>query len=100
MRTTDRATYDAVYLPARPERRGDKETEGRMPASSLPKFTERGQAIDTTGEGVDLLIAELPEGASLNLDGRDWADGANTRTRLSETFIEAVGSRHWRRPAL
>jgi catalase len=92
------ATYDAVYVPggqsvATLQKKGDAHV-------FLAQTYKHGKAIAATGEGVGLLKASLPEGAALNQMGvvseRDDAHHAGA----IQTFIAAIGSRQWGRPAL
>ena len=92
------ATYDAVYAPggasaATLKQKGDAHV-------FVAQAYKHGKAIAATGEGVDLLTASLPEGASLNQMGVVSERDGGQRGAAIQKFLAAVGSRHWGRPAL
>ena len=92
------ATYDAVYVPggksvAMLKHRGDAHV-------FVAQTYKHGKAIAATGEGVELLTTSLPKGAALNEMGIvSERNGAHYAGAI-ETFIAAIGSRQWGRPAL
>ena len=92
------ATYDAVYVPG-----GQSVAVLKLKGDAhvfLAQTYKHGKAIGAVGEGVDLLTASLPEGASLNQFGViSERDGGKIGAAVQK-FISAVGARHWGRPAL
>lgn len=92
------ATYDGVYVP------GGQSAVALMQKGDAHVFLaqtyKHGKAIAATGEGVDLLKASLPEGASFNQMGViSERDGAK-HSQAVQKFTEVLGSRHWGRPSL
>jgi catalase len=61
---------------------------------------KHAKAIAATGEGVNLLTRSLPEGAALNQMGVISEQDAAKQSTATETFLAAIGTRHWGRPAL
>ncbi|MCW3101089.1 MAG: catalase [Chthonomonadaceae bacterium] len=92
------ALYDAVYVPG-----------GQSVALLLEKGDARvfiaqaykhAKAIAATGEGVELLSATLPQGASTTNLGIVAEHDTYKQAAALQTFVNAIGARHWGRPAL
>ena len=92
------ALYDAVYVP------GGQSVAALMQKGDAHVFLaqtyKHAKAIAATGEGVDLLKASLPEGAALDKMGVVSQRDTTKQDQAIRQFVEAVGSRHWGRPAL
>jgi catalase len=92
------ATYDAVYVPggksvAALQQRGDAYV-------FVAQTYKHAKAIAATGEGVELLTAALPKGAAVNNMGVVGERDPAKQTDAIRKFTDALGSRHWGRPAL
>ncbi len=92
------ALYDAVYVPGGQSvaallRKGDAHV-------FVAQTYKHAKAIAATAEGVDLLKASLPEGATLDSMGVVSEAEAGKQAAAIQTFLAALGSRHWGRPAL
>jgi catalase len=92
------ATYDAVYGPGGPsvdalKQKGDARV-------FVAQTYKHGKAIAALNEGVDLLMAALPEGASINQMGVVSERDPAHRDGAIQTFVAAIGSRQWGRPSL
>ena len=89
-------TYDAVYVPggasvAALQQKGDAHV-------FVAQAYKHGKAVAATGEGVDLLQATLPKGASL--DAMGVFSGRNGLGTRMPQFVNAIGARNWGRPSL
>lgn len=92
------ALYDAVYVP------GGQSVAALLQKGDAHVFLaqtyKHAKAIAATGEGVDLLKASLPEGATLTKMGVVSERDSTKQAPAIQQFIDAIGSRHWGRPAL
>ena len=91
------ATYDAVFVPggksvAMLQQKGDAHV-------FLAQTYKHGKAIAAFGEAADLLKKSLPDGASVSGMGV-VSEGGASHSKALTTFIDAIGTRHWGRPAL
>jgi len=90
--------YDAVYLPggqsvAALQQRGDARV-------FLAQAYKHAKTVAAIGEGVDLLMALLPQGTPLNQMGVVAGGGGMQQSGFIQQFVTAIGFRHWGRPAL
>lgn len=79
--------YDAVYLPG-----------GQ--SVFLAQAYKHAKTVAATGEGVDLLMALLPQGTPLNQMGVVAGGGGMQQSGFIQQFVTAIGFRHWGRPGL
>ncbi|MCW3054976.1 MAG: catalase [Chthonomonadales bacterium] len=92
------ALYDAVYVP------GGQSVAALLQKGDAHVFIaqayKHAKAIAATGEGVALLTSSLPEGAAMNNRGVVSEGDTGKQAVAIQTFLDAIGSRHWGRPNL
>ncbi len=91
-------TYDAVYLPgaqdlAALQQKGDVRV-------FLAQAYKHGKAVAASGKGAGVLMASLPEGASIDQLGVFSEQNGALPDSFIPSFVAAIGSRHWGRPSL
>ena len=92
------ALYDAVYVP------GGQSVALLLQKGDAHVFVaqayKHAKAIAATGAGVELLTAALPKGAAMTDLGVITDHDTTKQENAIQTFVNAIGARHWGRPAL